>query len=130
VCTGLTGHAETVRVVFEPAILSYAELLALFWENHDPTQGMRQGGDVGTTYRSAIHTLTADQQAAALASRDVYQAALEASGFSAAITTEIAGNDAFYFAEAEHQQYPARNPGSHFELKGTGVRFPAPPVGA
>lgn len=119
-CTGLTGHAETVMVVYDPAKVSYAELLRIFWEAHDPTQGMRQGNDVGTTYRSAIYTTTDDQLAQAQASKDAYQQALMASGRSK-ITTEIAPAPVFYFAEAEHQQYLSKNPGGYCGLQGTGV---------
>jgi peptide-methionine (S)-S-oxide reductase len=127
VCTGLTGHAETVRVVFDPGTVSYAELLKFFWENHDPTQGMRQGSDIGTIYRSAIYATTEDQHAAALAARDAYQAALREAGF-ARITTVVEPASDFYFAEAEHQQYLSRNPGDSSVLRGTGVRYPAPEV--
>jgi peptide-methionine (S)-S-oxide reductase len=123
VSTGLTGHAETVRVVFDPASVSYGELLAIFWENHDPTQGMRQGADIGTFYRSAVFPTTKEQRAAALAAREAYQAALAEAGL-ASITTVVEPAADFYFAEAEHQQYAARNPGSRTGLRGTGVRFP------
>jgi peptide-methionine (S)-S-oxide reductase len=125
VCTGLTGHAETVRVVFDPATVSYADLLKLFWENHDPTQGMRQGGDIGTIYRSAVYVTTEDQHRAALAARDVYQARLKEAGLGRITTTIEAASD-FYFAEAEHQQHLARDPGGYSMLRGTGVRYPAP----
>ncbi|MCT7376171.1 peptide-methionine (S)-S-oxide reductase MsrA [Chelativorans salis] len=121
--TGLTGHAEVVLVVYDPEIISFAALLKLFWEGHDPTQGMRQGNDVGTTYRSAIYTSTEAQMAQARASRDAYAAALEASD-AGAITTEIAAAPEFYFAEAEHQQYLAKNPGGYCGLQGTGVTCP------
>ena len=124
-CTGLTGHAETVLVVFDPATVSYGELLRLFWESHDPTQGMRQGNDVGTTYRSAIFTTSQAQQAEALASRAAYQAALSEAG-RGAVTTEIAPAPAFYFAEEEHQQYLAKNPDGYCGLKGTGVACAVP----
>ncbi len=124
-CTGLTGHAEVVLVVFDPKAVSYADLLKLFWESHDPTQGMRQGNDVGSTYRSAIYTFGAAQQQAALASRDAYQAALDASG-RGKITTEIAPAPEFYFAEADHQQYLAKNPYGYCGLKGTGVACAMP----
>ena len=124
-CTGLTGHAEVVLVVFDPALVSYGELLRIFWESHDPTQGMRQGNDVGTTYRSAIYTFGEAQQAAALASRDAYQAELRKAGRSA-ITTEIAPAPAFYFAEEDHQQYLAKNPYGYCGLKGTGVACAVP----
>ncbi|WP_159587008.1 peptide-methionine (S)-S-oxide reductase MsrA [Chelativorans xinjiangense] len=122
--TGLTGHAEVVLVVYDPEAVSFAALLKLFWESHDPTQGMRQGNDVGTTYRSAIYAGTQAQLAQARASRDTYAEALKASG-AGAITTEIAAAPAFYFAEAEHQQYLAKNPGGYCGLQGTGVTCPA-----
>ncbi|MDN5928932.1 MAG: peptide-methionine (S)-S-oxide reductase MsrA [Hyphomicrobiales bacterium] len=124
VCTGQTGHAETVRVVFDPAIVSYAGLLQRFWESHDPTQGMRQGSDIGTVYRSAIFAAGEARQAQALAARDAYQAALGEAGLGR-IGTEIRAAPEFYFAEAQHQQYMARNPGTGHELQGTGVLFPA-----
>ncbi|MEX0955192.1 MAG: peptide-methionine (S)-S-oxide reductase MsrA [Rhizobiaceae bacterium] len=124
-CTGLTGHAEVVLVVYDPKVVTFSELLAIFWESHDPTQGMRQGNDVGTTYRSAIYTATEAQHAAAIASRDAYQAALGKAGRSR-ITTEIAAAPAFYFAEAEHQQYLAKNPYGYCGLQGTGVSCPLP----
>ncbi len=119
-CTGLTGHAEVVRVVYDPAKVSFSDLLRIFWESHDPTQGMRQGNDVGTTYRSAIYTTTPDQLAAARASLDAYQAALGKAG-RAKITTEIREAPEFYYAEEDHQQYLAKNPGGYCGLKGTGV---------
>ncbi|WP_292072705.1 peptide-methionine (S)-S-oxide reductase MsrA [Brevundimonas sp. UBA7534] len=122
-CTGRTGHAEVVQVVFNPNEISYAELLKAFWENHDPTQGMRQGNDVGTTYRSAIYTLNADQQREAEASRDAYQAALSAAG-RGAITTEIVPAGPFYFAEDYHQGYLAKNPNGYCGIGGTGVTCP------
>src|SRR5690606_18163788 len=117
------GHAQVVRVVFEPATLPLPMLLALFWENHDPTQGMRQGSDIGTAYRSAIYTTAPLQFEEALASRGTYAAALKEAG-GGTVTTEIAPLSAFYFAEEEHQQYLAKNPGAHAETKGTGVPFP------
>ena len=123
VSTGLTGHAETVQIVFDPGSVSYGELLAIFFENHDPTQGMRQGADIGTFYRSAVFAATEGQHAAALAACEAYQAALSKAGH-ARITTVIEPVSGFYFAEAEHQQYAARNPGSRAELQGTGVPFP------
>lgn len=126
-CTGLTGHAEVVLVVFDPAIVSYAELLKIFWEEHDPTQGMRQGNDVGTTYRSAIYTFGEEQRKQAVASRDAYEASLAAAG-RGRITTEIAPAPEFYFAEAEHQQYLAKNPYGYCGLKGTGVACALPRV--
>jgi len=124
-CTGLTGHAEVVMVVYDPKIVSFQDLLKIFWESHDPTQGMRQGNDVGTTYRSAIYTTTDAQYEAAVASRDAYQAALDAKG-NGRITTEIAPAPTFYFAEADHQQYLAKNPYGYCGLQGTGVTCPMP----
>ena len=126
-CTGLTGHAEAVLVVFDPAVVSYGDLLRVFWENHDPTQGMRQGNDVGTTYRSAIFTTSEAQRAQAEASLAAYQAALAGAG-RGAVTTQIEPAPAFYFAEEEHQQYLAKNPGGYCGIKGTGVAcaIPAP----
>jgi len=123
VCSGRTGHAEVVQVVFNPAEISYGELLKAFWENHDPTQGMRQGGDVGTQYRSMILYLNEDQRAAAEASRDAYQAALTAAG-QGTITTEIAPAGPYYFAEDYHQGYLAKNPGGYCGIGGTGVTCP------
>ncbi|SFC96191.1 peptide-methionine (S)-S-oxide reductase MsrA [Tropicimonas isoalkanivorans] len=122
-CTAKTGHTEAVRVVFDPEVISYDALLRVFWEGHDPTQGMRQGNDLGTQYRSAIYTTTPEQHAAALASRDAYQAALSAAG-RGAITTEIADAGAFYFAEDYHQQYLAKNPAGYCGIGGTGVTCP------
>jgi peptide-methionine (S)-S-oxide reductase len=124
VCSGRTGHAEVVLVVFDPARLSYADLLRTFWESHDPTQGMRQGNDVGTQYRSVIFTTTPEQRAAALASREAYQKALAQAGYGA-ITTEIADAPPFYFAEPYHQQYLDKNPGGYCGLGGTGVSCPS-----
>lgn len=124
-CTGLTGHAEVVRMVFDPTQVSYADLLTIFWEAHDPTQGMRQGNDVGTTYRSAIYSFSDAQQAEAIASRDVYQVALKAAGRER-ITTEIEAAPQFYFAEEDHQQYLAKNPHGYCGLKGTGVACAIP----
>jgi len=124
VCSGGTGHAEVVQVVFDPDRTSYAELLRKFWESHDPTQGMRQGNDIGTQYRSAIYTLDDEQAAAARRSRDAYQARLQAAGLGA-ITTEIAPLDRFYFAEDYHQQYLAKNPGGYCGIGGTGISCPA-----
>lgn len=124
-CTGLTGHAETVMVVFDPTEVSYGELLRVFWESHDPTQGMRQGNDVGTTYRSAIYTTSEAQAVQAAQSRDAYEAALAKAG-RAEITTEIAPAPVFYFAEPEHQQYLAKNPDGYCGLKGTGVSCAVP----
>ena len=122
-CTGLTGHNEVVLVVFNPAIVTYEELLKLFWESHDPTQGMRQGNDVGTTYRSGIYTYSSAQQAAAEASKAMYQEKLTKAGYSA-ITTEIIPAETFYFAETYHQQYLAKNPNGYCGLGGTGVSCP------
>lgn len=122
-CTGGTGHAEVVRVVFDPNVISYGELLKLFWENHDPTQGMRQGGDIGTQYRSAIYWMDEEQRAEAEASAKAYDAALKAAG-RGAVTTEIAKAGPFYFAEDYHQQYLAKNPGGYCGLGGTGVVCP------
>lgn len=110
VCTGQTGHNEVVRVVFDPAVIGYPELLRVFWQGHDPTQGMRQGVDAGTQYRSGIYTYGEEQSAQALASRDKFQAALDAAGHGA-ITTEIQPATEFYFAEDYHQQYLAKTPG-------------------
>jgi peptide-methionine (S)-S-oxide reductase len=123
VCTGLTGHNEVVRVVFDPKMISYERLLKVFWEAHDPTQGMRQGNDVGTQYRSGIYTVGAAQRAAAEASIKTYQAALQDAGHRP-ITTEIADAPEFYYAEAYHQQYLAKNPGGYCGLGGTGVPCP------
>ena len=123
VCTGKTGHNEVVRVVFSPNGTSYEALLAIFWESHDPTQGMRQGNDVGTQYRSGIYVTGPGQRAAAEASRDAYQAVLTKAGFGT-ITTEIVDAPAFYFAEDDHQQYLAKNPGGYCGLGGTGVSCP------
>jgi peptide-methionine (S)-S-oxide reductase len=120
VCSGLTGHNEVVLVVYDPARVSYARLLQVFWEAHDPTQGMRQGNDVGTQYRSGIYVYDPAQRAAAEASRDAYQAALAAAGHDA-ITTEILDAPPFYYAEGYHQQYLAKNPHGYCGLGGTGV---------
>ena len=122
-CSGRTGHTEAVLVVFDPAQTSYEALLKLFWENHDPTQGMRQGNDVGTQYRSAIYTTSDAQRAAAEASRAMYQAELKKKGYGA-ITTEIRDAPPFYFAEDYHQQYLAKNPLGYCGLGGTGVSCP------
>jgi peptide-methionine (S)-S-oxide reductase len=119
-CTGMTGHAEIVMVVFDPNIVSYDALLRIFWESHDPTQGMRQGNDQGTTYRSAIYTKSPQQAEAAKTSRAEYQAALAKAG-RGRITTEIAEAGPFYFAEEYHQQYLAKNPNGYCGLRGTGV---------
>jgi len=127
VCTGNTGHAEVVRVVFDPRRVSYDALLRVFWEGHDPTQGMRQGNDVGTQYRSAIYTTSEAQRRAAIASRDRYNAALRAAGRSA-ITTEIRAAGPFYYAEASHQQYCELNPTGYCSHGGAGVPYPAAPA--
>ncbi len=129
VCTGLTGHAEVVRVVFEPGRIEYEDLLKAFWESHDPTQGMRQGGDVGTQYRSVIHTFDEAQRQAAEASRRTYQARLAAAGHGA-ITTEIRPAPPFYYAEEYHQQYLAKNPDGYCGLGGCGVPFKIPELPA
>jgi peptide-methionine (S)-S-oxide reductase len=123
VCSGLTGQNEVVQVVFDPKVVSYEELLKLFWENHDPTQGMRQGNDTGTQYRSAIYTHGAEQQRAAEASRDAYARVLEKEGFGP-ITTEIMAAPPFYYAEDYHQQYLAKNPDGYCGIGGTGVACP------
>ena len=124
VCSGRTGHAEVVRVVFDPAKVSYEQLLKVFWEAHDPTQGMRQGNDVGTQYRSAIYTHGERQAAAARASREAYQAALRKAG-GGEISTELREAPEFYYAEEYHQQYLSKNPGGYCGLQGTGVSCPA-----
>ena len=123
VCSGQTGHNEVVQVVFDPAQISFEEILQIFWENHDPTQGMRQGNDVGTQYRSGIYCLDAAHKAAAEASRDMFQAKLTAAGFDA-ITTEIVDAPAFYYAEDYHQQYLGKNPNGYCGMGGTGVSCP------
>jgi len=123
VCTGLTGHAETVRVVYDPAKISYEELLRVFWEAHDPTQGMRQGNDIGTQYRSAVFYHGDAQRKAAEASRDAYQKVLAQAGYGR-ITTEITPAATFYFAEDYHQQYLHKNPDGYCGLGGTGLSCP------
>jgi peptide-methionine (S)-S-oxide reductase len=123
VCSGRTGHSEVVLVAFDTAKTSYQEMLRLFWEGHDPTQGMRQGNDVGTQYRSAIYTTSAVQEDAARAAVDGYQTAISAAGYGT-ITTEIAPAGPFYYAEAYHQQYLAANPNGYCGLGGTGVSCP------
>jgi peptide-methionine (S)-S-oxide reductase len=123
VCSGETGHNEVVRVVFDPAVVSYGELLGAFWENHDPTQGMRQGNDVGTQYRSGVYTHGEAQKWAAQASLATYQKALEQAGHGR-ITTEILDAPTFYYAEAYHQQYLAKNPDGYCGIGGTGVACP------
>ncbi len=122
-CTGMTGHTEVVLVVYDPKQVSYAALLKAFWENHDPTQGMRQGNDVGTTYRSAIYTTSPEQFAQAQASKGTYERSLQAKGMGP-ITTEVVEAPTFYFAEGYHQQYLKRNPGGYCNLAGTGVSCP------
>ncbi|PTW62557.1 peptide-methionine (S)-S-oxide reductase [Breoghania corrubedonensis] len=124
VCTGTTGHAEVVKVVFKPSRIPLERLLSVFWEGHDPTQGMRQGNDVGTQYRSALYLPGDEALAVARASRDAYQAALTAGGLGP-ITTEIAPMPVFYFAEGYHQQYLAKNPNGYCGIGGTGVACPA-----
>lgn len=123
VCSGLTGHTEVVLVVFDPVIVSFDELLRVFWESHDPTQGMRQGNDLGTQYRSAIYTSDDGQQSAAQRSKAAYEAELGNAGYNV-ITTEILPLDTFYYAEEYHQQYLAKNPGGYCGIGGTGVSCP------
>ena len=123
VCSGRTGHNEVVLVVFDPEVVSFDELLRVFWEGHDPTQGMRQGNDVGTQYRSAIYTTSAEQQRAAEASRAPFQDRLTAAGYGR-ISTEIAEAPPFYYAEDYHQQYLAKNPNGYCGLGGTGISCP------
>ena len=123
VCTGRTGHTEVVQIVFDPRVVTYEALLKTFWENHDPTQGMRQGGDIGTQYRSGIYVTSDSQAAAAVASKEVYQQALDAQGLGT-ITTEIGAAGPFYFAEDYHQQYLAKNPEGYCGIGGTGVVCP------
>jgi len=123
VCSGMTGHTEVVLVVFDPKVTSFDAILKTFWENHDPTQGMRQGNDVGTQYRSAIYTSSPEQRRAAESSRDAYQQRLDAAGYPA-ITTEIAEAPQFYYAEEYHQQYLAKNPNGYCGIGGTGVSCP------
>jgi peptide-methionine (S)-S-oxide reductase len=123
VCSGLTGHTEVVQVVYDPRVVSYEQLLKIFWENHDPTQGMRQGNDTGTQYRSAIYTHDDEQRAAAEASREAYGRMLSDEGYGP-ITTEIKPAPEFYYAEDDHQQYLAKNPDGYCGLGGTGVSCP------
>jgi peptide-methionine (S)-S-oxide reductase len=123
VCSGLTGHTEVVQVVYDPAAISYEQLLKVFWENHDPTQGMRQGNDVGTQYRSAIYATTDDQLAAAQASRDAFAPVVGAAGYGG-ITTEIGKLDRFYYAEDYHQQYLEKNPGGYCNIGPNGMSCP------
>jgi peptide-methionine (S)-S-oxide reductase len=124
VCSGLTGHNEVVRVVYDPQVITFDDLLRVFWQAHDPTEGMRQGNDVGTQYRSGIYTYSASQQHAAESSRQAYQAALTAAG-RGSITTEVIAAPTFFFAEDYHQQYLAKNPGGYCGLKGCGVCYPS-----
>ena len=123
VCSGRTGHAEVVRVVFDPGRMSYEKLLRIFWQNHDPTQGMRQGNDVGTQYRSAVYAVGSEQQRVACRTRDAYAERLQAAGYGP-VTTEIREAPAFYYAEDYHQQYLAKNPAGYCGIGGTGVRCP------
>ncbi len=125
VCSGMTGHNEVVFLAFDPKKLDYSSLLRLFWEGHDPTQGMRQGNDVGTQYRSGVYCYDADQLQAARDSAKVFQAALRTAGKADDITTEIIAAPGFYYAEGYHQQYLAKNPGGYCGLGGTGVCYPA-----
>lgn len=125
VCSGRTGHAEAVRVVYDPKVVSYEQLLHVFWENHDPAQGMRQGNDIGSQYRSAIYPLTPEQDAAAHESLKRFQAAMEAAGDHRHITTEIANATPFYYAEDDHQQYLHKNPYGYCGIGGIGVCLPA-----
>ena len=122
-CTQMTGHNEVVRVIFDPAVINYENLLKTFWEGHDPTQGMRQGNDVGSTYRSGIYTYSPDQEAAAVAFKLAYQGALSVKGYGA-ITTEILPAPVFYYAEDYHQQYLEKNPNGYCGVGGTGVSCP------
>ena len=123
VCSGLTGHNEVVRVIFDPAVIAYTDLLKVFWEGHDPTQGMRQGNDRGTQYRSGVYVYSAEQKAAAEGTRAAYQEALDKAG-RGTITTEILDAPEFYYAEEYHQQYLSKNPRGYCGLGGTGVCFP------
>ena len=123
VCSGMTGHTEVVLVVFDPELVSFESLLQVFWETHDPTQGMRQGNDIGTQYRSAIYTLSDAQQAAARRSHEAYESELRNAGYGP-ISTEILPLDTFYYAEDYHQQYLAKNPGGYCGIGGTGISCP------
>jgi|TARA_Y100000590_G_scaffold347690_2_gene398413 peptide-methionine (S)-S-oxide reductase len=123
VCSGLTGHNEVVLVVYDPRVIGYAQLLALFWENHDPTQGMRQGNDIGTQYRSGIYVSSGQQRSVAESSRTDFQKALSLAGYGA-ITTEILDEDEFYYAEHYHQQYLYKVPNGYCGMGGTGVACP------
>lgn len=124
VCSGQTGHAEVVRIVFDPTVVSYAQLLQIFWENHDPAQGMRQGGDVGTQYRSALYVLSSEQQSEALESLGRFQQAMQAAGDNRNITTQVSEALPFYYAEDDHQQYLYKNPEGYCGLGGIGVCLP------
>jgi peptide-methionine (S)-S-oxide reductase len=124
VCSGMTGHNEVVLVVFDPNVISYETLLKVFWESHDPTQGMRQGNDVGTQYRSGVYVFSESQRQQAIASRDAYQKALQSEGYGK-VTTEILDAPEFYYAEEYHQQYLAKNPNGYCGLGGTKVCYPA-----
>jgi len=121
VCSGFSGHTEAVLVVFDPSIISYSQLLKVFWESHDPTQGMRQGNDMGSQYRSGLYTFSEEQQSQAQASRESYQQALIGAGIVDTVTTEIIPTSEFYYAEEYHQQYLAKNPDGYCGIKGTGV---------
>ena len=121
VCSGFSGHTEAVLVVFDPSIVSYSQLLKVFWESHDPTQGMRQGNDVGSQYRSGLYTFSEEQQSQAQVSRESYQQALISAGIVDTVTTEILPTSEFYYAEEYHQQYLAKNPDGYCGIKGTGV---------
>ncbi|MEM9385398.1 MAG: peptide-methionine (S)-S-oxide reductase MsrA [Pseudomonadota bacterium] len=129
VCSGRTGHTEVVLVIYDPQVIRYEQLLQTFWEAHDPTQGMRQGNDVGTQYRSAVYTTSEEQAAIARASRETYAAQLAAKGFPA-ITSELGPAPTFYYAEQYHQQYLAKNPNGYCGLAGTGVSCPLPTASA
>lgn len=129
VCTGMTGHTEAVMVVYDPTVIATAQLLKAFWEEHDPTQGMRQGNDVGTQYRSGIYTTTPEQHALAIETRDAVAQQFAAQGMGP-ITAEIMQAPTFYYAESEHQQYLAKNPGGYCNLRGTGVTCPLPETAA
>lgn len=124
VCTGQTGHAEVVRVVYDPQVVSFDKLLQTFWENHDPAQGMRQGGDIGTQYRSAIYPLTPEQDATARTSLERFQTAMKESGDVRQVTTEITPASTFYYAEDDHQQYLYKNPNGYCGLGGIGICLP------
>lgn len=124
VCQGLTGHSEVVRIVFDPSVISYSQLLALFWENHNPSQGMRQGNDIGSQYRSAIYTVNPEQYAQAIESKKRYQQAMNTQGATEEITTEIQPMGPFYFAEDDHQQYLHKNPQGYCGLGGIGICYP------